>query len=450
MNRDPYVLSPDKIKQTPDSFRGKLKFLGPGFILSAAIVGSGELIATTTLGAKAGFITLWLIIISCLVKVAVQVEFGKHTILTGETAMEAFNKLPGPMIGKAKWSVWTVFFVMIVKLLQVGGILGGIAIILFMVFPMINIGILCFAIAIVVALMVFRGYYGFIESFSLWMIGFFTLFTFLSLYFLKFTPYQITWENIWTGLQFNLPIEVLAVAFGAFGITGVGGDEIIHYNYWCLEKGYASYTGKNDGTKEWSTRAKGWINVMKLDAVLAMIVYTSVTVAFYMLGAAVLHANGNIPSGFGMIETLSSMYTESLGPNARIGFLIGAFVILFSTLFAALAAWTRQLSDIFGQIGWIDFKDFDMRKRTVAILAWTVPFLWALSFVVIQLPVFMVITGGIVGSFLLFLIIYAIINFRYFRIQPSFKPSILYDLILWISILSIMGVGLLGILKLLF
>ncbi|NET32603.1 MAG: divalent metal cation transporter, partial [Cyanothece sp. SIO1E1] len=73
----------------PVRFRDKLKYLGPGFVLSASIVGSGELIATTTLGAQAGFITFWVIIISCLVKVAVQLEFGRHTIMTGETAMQA-------------------------------------------------------------------------------------------------------------------------------------------------------------------------------------------------------------------------------------------------------------------------------------------------------------------------------------------------------------------------
>jgi Mn2+/Fe2+ NRAMP family transporter len=98
---DPYLLSQDKIKHPPSTFRERLKFLGPSFILSASIVGSGELIATTTLGAEAGFITFWVIIVSCLVKVAVQLEFGKHTILTGETAMQAFNKLPGPVYGKA-------------------------------------------------------------------------------------------------------------------------------------------------------------------------------------------------------------------------------------------------------------------------------------------------------------------------------------------------------------
>lgn len=447
-HKDPYLLPPEMIREPPTSLRQQLRFLGPSFILSASIVGSGELIATTTLGAKAGFITFWVIIVSCIVKVAVQLEFGKHTILTGETAMQAFNALPGPRFGKARWTVWTVLLVMVIKLLQVGGIVGGVAIILNIAAPALAVPVYCFIIAIVVALMVYRGYYKFIERISLGMIGVFTLFTFSSLYFLGYTPYQISWESIWSGLQFQLPAEAVAVAIGAFGITGVGGDEIIHYNYWCLEKGYAAYTGRNDGSEAWRARARGWLKVMKLDALIAMCVYTSVTAAFYLLGAAVLHAKGHVPEGYEMIESLSAMYTESLGPHARYAFLVGAFITLFSTLFAALAAWTRQLTDIFGQLQWIRFGELAIRKKTIAILAWVIPLLWATLFIFIRLPVLMVITGGIIGSFLLFLVIFAVIQFRYVRLQENFRPGILYDLILWTSILSILGVAALGIFKL--
>jgi len=446
---DPYILPPDMILEPPATFRARLRFLGPSFILSASIVGSGELIATTTLGAEAGFLTFWVIIVSCIVKVAVQLEFGRHTILTGETAMQAFNALPGPRFGKAGWTVWTILVVMAIKLLQVGGIVGGVAIILHMAAPVMPLPYYCFLIAIVVALMVYRGYYRYIERISLGMIGLFTLFTFSSLYFLAYTPYQITMENIWSGLQFQLPAAQVAIAIGAFGITGVGGDEIIHYNYWCLEKGYAAYTGRNDQSEAWMNRARGWIRVMKLDAIIAMCVYTSVTAAFYLLGAAVLHVKGHVPEGYAMVETLSAMYTESLGPQARVFFLIGAFITLFSTLFAALAAWTRQITDIFGQLQWIYFADQKVRKKTIAILAWVIPLLWAILYVFIQLPVLMVISGGIVGSFLLFLVVFAVIHFRYIRLNPGFKPGFSYDLFLWISILSILGVGALGIAKLL-
>lgn len=450
MQQDPYVLSPDNVKEPPVKFREKLKHLGPGFILSAAIVGSGELIATTSLGAEAGFVTFWVIILSCLVKVAIQVEFGKHTILTGETAMTAFHQLPGPVIGKARWTVWTVFLVMIIKLLQVGGIVGGVAIILHIPFPQISVPVWALLVAPVVGVLVFRGYYRFIEKFSLSMIAFFTLFTFTALWLLRDTPYAITWADVSSGLSFQLPAAAVAVAFGAFGITGVGGDEILHYNYWCLEKGYAAHTGPRDDSEGWKRRARGWIKVMELDAIIAMIVYTIVTAAFYLLGAAVLHAQGNIPAGDQMVESLSAMYTEAVGPEVKPFFLFGAFVVLFSTLFAALAAWTRQWADIFGTIGLIRFHEMAERKKAIAILAWVIPMLWALMYVFIRLPKIMVISGGIVGSLLLFLVVYAVYHFRYKRLHPDFKPRLSYDILLWISILAIIGVGIYGLSKISF
>ena len=280
------------------------------------------------------------------------------------------------------------------------------------------------------------------------MMALFTIFTLASLYFLVYTPFAISWDDITSGLKFHLPKEAVVVAIGAFGITGVGGDEIIHYNYWCLEKGYARHVGPCDNSAAWQKRAKGWIKVMHMDALLAMVVYTTVTVAFYLLGAAILHVQGVIPRGYQMIETLSEIYTASLGPWSKSFFLAGSFIVHFSTLFAALAAWTRQVSDIFGQLGWINFFDQAQRKRSIAILAWCIPMLWALMFVFIRLPVLMVITGGIVGSFLLFLVSYAVIHFRYKRVHPAFIPDKRYDFILWLSILTIIFVGVYGVVKL--
>lgn len=445
---DPYILSPEKIQEPPVSWLERFRFLGPGFVLSAAIVGSGELIATTTLGARAGFVTFWVILVSCLVKVAVQMEFAKHTILTGETPMMAYNRLPGPKFGKASWSVWANFLCMLIKLLQVGGIIGGVALILAIIFPAIGTTTWAFLAAIVVSLLIFRGYYQFIERASLVMIGLFTLFTFASLFFLQVTPYAISGSDIWSGLQFHLPKEAVGVAIAAFGITGVGGDEIIYYNYWCLEKGYAAQSGLPGGDSNWQRRAKGWIKVMQFDALLAMVFYTLVTAAFYLLGAAVLHKQGNVPEGYQMVETLSNLYTQSLGPGAKAVFLAGAFIVLFSTLFAALAGWTRQYADIFGQIGWIQFSDIQQRQKTIAVLAWVLPLIWALLFVFIQLPVVMVLSGGIVGSMMLFIIVLAVLHFRYVRLHPVFRPSRWYDSVLWLSILAIVWLGVYGLIRL--
>lgn len=448
-NTDPYIRTQDSIQEPPVTFTGIARHLGPGFVLSAAIVGSGELIATTALGARAGFIAFWVIIVSCLVKVALQLEFGKHVIHSGESSMYSLNQLPGPKLGKANWSIWMWLFIQLFKLLQVGGIVGGVAITLHISFPVVSIPVWTGIVTIITSLLVYKGYYQLVEKFSLVMIVLFSLFTLASVFFLQYTTYAFTWNDVQQGLTFQLPPAIVAIAIAAFGITGVGGDEILYYNYWCLEKGYAAFTGPREDTEDWVRRAKGWIRVMYIDAIVAMVVYTTVTAAFYLLGAAILHKTGDIPEGYQMIEVLSGIYTQSLGPWAKSIFMAGALIVLYSTLFTAAASWTRIFSDAFGQIGWIDFYNPQVRKRAVAWLAWIFPATWALLFLFIKLPVLMVLLGGFVTSILLLMVVYAAIHFRYRRLPVSLRPGKFYDLAFWVSALAILLTAAYGVIQLL-
>ena len=429
------ILSP------PLTFSGRLRYLGPGFILSAAIVGSGELIATTALGAKAGFVMFWIIILSCLVKVALQLEFGKNAIYTGTFMMHNLNQLPGLKLGKAHWSIWLWLSLQGLKLLQVGGIVGGVAIVLNMAWPGISVNIWAIISVLITSFLVYRGHYGPVEKGSLVMIILFTVVILLSLLLLQGTKYAIHWEQIKKGLQFSLPAGMVAMAFGAFGITGVGGDEIMYYNYWCIEKGYAAYTGPNDGSEAWAERAKGWFDVMYLDAVLSMVIYTIVTAAFYLLGAAVLHRGGNVPEGYEMVEVLSRIFTETLGPWAKNLFLVGAFFVLYSTLFTATASWARVWGDAFGQLGWMKFDTPEHQRKAIGLLSWVLPTVWCILFLFLQAPVMMVILGGIATSILLLLIVYVSLVFRYRELPESLKPSGLYDAFFWISVTSILIVS---------
>jgi Mn2+/Fe2+ NRAMP family transporter len=442
MIHDPYVISEATIKEPPTTLLTRFKFLGPGFILSASIVGSGELIATTILGAKAGFVALWIIIISCLAKVAVQLEFGKHAVLTGERCMQAFSKVPGPR----NWAVWTLFVLIALKIVQLGGMLGGTVVILNMLFPGIPITVWALITALCVGALVYNGRYGIIEKLSLLMIALFTLLTLASLFSVQFTEYGFSWMSVLEQQQFRLPSEFVPYAIGAFGITGVASDEIIAYNYWCLEKGYAAYTGPRTDTPEWRRRAEGWIKVMFLDATVAMIIYTVVTIAFYLLGASILHKRGEVPHGNEVIETLALIYTQSLGPGIKTSYLVGGFFVLFSSLFATLGAWTRIFPDIFGELGWLSFNDLKKRRRVVTWLAWLFPVLWTIAYLFIELPVLMVLFGGLIGSFMLFIVMIGAVHFKYGR--PQFLPSGSgYTIAFWISIASVFLVGIYGIVE---
>ena len=126
-------------KDPPKNIRAIISHLGPGLIIAAAIVGAGELIATTKTGADAGFSLLWLIIIGCLIKVFVQIELGRYTVISGKKTIEALNEIPGPR-KRVNWIVWYWLVMFTVAIAQLGGVIGGVGQSLAIMFPLTEAG----------------------------------------------------------------------------------------------------------------------------------------------------------------------------------------------------------------------------------------------------------------------------------------------------------------------
>jgi hypothetical protein len=53
----------------------------------------------------------------------------------------------------------------------------------------------------------------------------------------------------------------------------------------------------------------------------------------------------------------------------------------------------------------------------------------------------MVMAGGLSITVLLLVVVYAAYVFRYKRLDKNLRPGRLYDLLLWISFIAIIGVG---------
>src|SRR5437762_9919878 len=123
--------------------------------------------------------------------------------------------------------------------------------------------------------------------------------------------------------------------------------------------GYARAVAPRNFAPSWADRARCWTRVMQRAAWFSMIVFTVATVAFYLLGAAVLHPQGLDPKGSEMIPTLSLMYLRPLQGTpleayrglTRVGFLVGAWAVLFKTLYVATAANSRLTVDFLGLAG---------------------------------------------------------------------------------------------------
>lgn len=444
---DPYILTTQDIKEPPRGWRGSLRFLGPGLVLSASIVGSGELVATTALGAEVGFVLLWLVIFSTLVKVAVQVELCRWSIVTGQPALEGYNKVP-PRFGRVGWVSLMWILLAVIKVLQVGGVVGGLAAALSLLLPIGSDPLEFTSLAIWTAIVVvaaivslYSNKYSLIERVSVVLTVVFVIVTCGIAFGLPFTEIGYGLGELGSGLQLALPAGAVGASIAMFGLTGVTSDEITAYTYWCIEKGYARWVGPNDGSPEWKARARGWISVMHKDALVSWGVYTVGTVAFYIMGAAVLHPEGLVPEGNEMLTTLSATFTNTLGEGAKAFYLLGAVAVLGSTLWAALPAWARVAANAVSVCGGFDWRDTDKRHRWMKRFTVLFPLAWGGAYLYFVSPVFMIQTGGFIGGLFLVAVTVATWYLRRTEVDEDLRGGGWLTWALLVSSVAIVGLG---------
>jgi Mn2+/Fe2+ NRAMP family transporter len=258
---------------------------------------------------------------------------------------------------------------------------------------------------------------------------------------LQFTPYAVTMKNLAEGFSFNLPGS-FTVAFAAFGIIGVGASELIYYPYWVLEKGYARHVGPPDGTIAWAERARGWMRVLKADSWVSCAVYTSATIAFYLLGAAVLHAKGLDVTNADMIKTLSAMYVETFGAWSLWLFLVGAVAVLYSTIFVATASNARLMADALVVFKVRTFPAEADRQRMIQWLCVLVPAAWTLLYVVWGSPVTLVFVGAVAQGLMIPFLALAALWLNYRRADPALRTGNFWRACLWVAAIAMTAVGL--------
>jgi manganese transport protein len=422
----------------PTSLGGLVRHLGPGFIITATIVGSGELIVTPKLGASVGFSLLWFIVLGCVLKVFVQIQLARTAVATGRTTLDALNALPGPR-WRVSWILWLWLAMYLSLIFQVSGIVGGIA----GVFAELGIGggprAWALPVGVSCALLLASGRYSAVERGSTWMVAAFTVSAIVSVGVLQSTQYHITASQLWSGLQFTLPAS-FTVAFAAFGVIGVGASELIYYPYWCLEKGYARHVGPDDGSAGWAPRARGWMRVMRADAGVSLLLYTSITVAFYLLGAAVLHARGLDVTNADMIHVLSQMFRQTFGEWTLVIFLTGAFFVLYSTYFGATAANARLAADAMVLFGVTQYRDEAARLRAVRWFSVAISLICALVYVAWSQPVTLVLIGATGQALMLPFLGVAAVRFNR-DIDPRLRGPLWESIGLWLSAAAMVVLG---------
>ena len=528
----------------PTSYLGILSYLGPGLIIAASIVGSGELIATTLTGARGGLNLLWLIILGCVVKVFAQIEIGRFTVSTGIPTLSALNTVPGPKIpGRGNWLVWYWFFMWFCSIGQLGGIVGSVGQVLAIVQPLTTqgadyktIGNLetqiklaavknrsansqdtdtiasetrnlekqleelkgaylakyaiakgpdsplpldpsnpsrgknketsselvssmsvtglprpmddrywAIPVACITAALLFYGGYSLVQSASTAMVAIFTLVSLATVIGLQAKPdWSISLSEWLQGLSFHLPegdrLKALTTAMATVGIIGVGAAELIQYPYWCIEKGYAKHTGIDDGSPAWLERARGWLRVMHYDIWVSMLIYTTATIGFFVLGAGILHRSGIQPEESKLIQTLSAMYEPVLGSWAPPIYLFGAFMVLYSTFYVANASHARTFTDGLHVVNMLS-DNRESQANMVKLLSALFPMLCLAVYWLLPNPAWLVLISGSAQAVMLPMLGFAALYFRYYKTRRDLLGSRWVELGLWISVALLFAIG---------
>ncbi len=231
--------------------------IGPGIVLAGTIVGSGELLVTTGLGATSGYTFLWLILLSCVIKVFVQIELGRYAIASGKPTLGALDEIQAPRFG-ANFLVWWWFFMMLATVFQLGGMTSTIGQALNLTFPSVSATIASesegapswlphvaqnpqwiwtFIVCGATMLILWSGSYRRLEWITTTIVVTVTLLTVLATAALAWTDYPIRWNEVAAGMNpLNMTTDLASIAWPSAFLASPASEQqnssTIHIGVW--------------------------------------------------------------------------------------------------------------------------------------------------------------------------------------------------------------------------
>ena len=103
-------------ERSPNRISAFIAMFLPGIFLLGFNIGTGSVTTMAKAGATYGMSLLWTVLISCLATYFMIVLYGRYTLITGETALQAFRKHLHPAVG--------LFFIVALTTGVAGSVMG--------------------------------------------------------------------------------------------------------------------------------------------------------------------------------------------------------------------------------------------------------------------------------------------------------------------------------------
>ncbi len=299
--------------------------MGPGVVLAALAIGSGELVLTPRSGAQYGFALLWVPILTIVYKAAFSEGLARLTIASGDDVFRAFDWLPGPR----HWAQYFIILVFSLDMIGYGGIALAVGSALAGLIPALDIRLGALCATALVPVLLYTGSYPFFEKVVAAMCA-------ALLAGVVYTLLQVPLprHEIARGLVPNIPQGSVSTIMGLMGWIGAGTTTLL-YSSWINEK-----IGKARSEEDY----RRWLSTMRIDCLASYTLMLGISFSFLAMGVATLHAQGIVPEKQQIMSTLSRMLDAV--PCGRETFLVVGVFALFSTVVSCMDGKSRAIASM--------------------------------------------------------------------------------------------------------
>ncbi len=363
-------------QKTPDKF-SFLKLAGPGLVVAATGIGSGDVVAATVGGARYGVVLLWAIAIGAFFKYVLNEGIARWQLATGMTALEGWAEHLPPWVKytfAAYLVIWTVAVTAALTNatgLGIANLTGGA---ISQSWGAILHSLFGFGFVLL-------GGYGGFEKLMKTLVGVMGISILVCAALTFHDPASVARGMVVPTIPGGAGLYVLSI------IGGIGGSvTMLSYNYWMREE-------KISGPEQVSY-VRGDIAIAYLfTALFGMAIMMTANQAFYIPGIAITNAQA--------VPRMAEMLGSILGTFGRVAYSVGFWAAVFASLLGVWQSVPYLYADFYSIIKKLPA---DERKRATAVTS--TPYRLALAFVTVApmafaftgQPVQVIVVYTIVGS----------------------------------------------------
>jgi len=346
----------------PQSF-SFLKLAGPGLVVAATGIGSGDVVSATVGGARYGVVLLWAIVAGAFFKFVLSEGIARWQLATGKTALEGWaDYLPSWV----KWYfgfylvIWTVFVSAALTNatgLGIANLTGGA---ISQPWGAVLHSVIGFAF-------VWLGGYGNFEKLMKVLVG--------VMGFSILVCAALTLENPAASAQ-GLLIPTIPAGSGTYVLSligGVGGSiTMLSYNYWMREE---------------KMRGAGFLGYVRGDIAVAYIFTAVFGVSIMLIANDAFFTAGITLTNSEAVRRMADALGALLGTFGRLAFSVGFWAAVFASLLGVWQSVPYLYADFYGIL-----KKLPAAERLAVVKVTSTPYRIALVFITL-VPIPLAFTG---------------------------------------------------------